>query len=135
MIVISKWKAYTLRMLPDVTHSAVPKQLTQVRHIIPPVAPITLNTTGFTKVNQDFDKKHLSAFVDGASDHLCVAAARRVIKGEFCLCLHKLQKGLHHHWLQLGWCLETDLADFASAQQTTLMTNYIAKHRTCKKDY
>ena len=71
-------------MLPDVTHSAVPKELTQVRHIIPPVAPITLNTTGFTKVNQDFDKKHLSAFVDGASDHLCVAAARRVFKGEFC---------------------------------------------------
>ena len=73
-------KAHKISMLPSVKNVAIADELTKVTHVCPPVAPITLTKTGFSKVNTNVEAKFLSAFVDGSDDANALRAARTAMK-------------------------------------------------------
>ena len=77
-------KVHRIDMLPQVSNIPIAPERVKVVHVVPPVAPIFIPRNvkqKFTEeLNTDVERKHLTAFVEGATDTDCVRAARKMIK-------------------------------------------------------
>ena len=84
---VDKWcgtNVHRIAMLPQVTDVPIAEAARKVTHVVPPVAPIfiprNVKLKFYDQYNTDVEKKHLTAFVEGATDTECVRAARRQLK-------------------------------------------------------